>query len=115
MSQRHVGETCVQCGAAPAATMDHIFAREFFPVERRANLPKVPACSSCNSTKSRLEHYLTAVLPFGGLHQDALVTLERMVPPRLEKNVKLKNDLSAGHRKEKNRRKRCKFPATALP
>jgi 5-methylcytosine-specific restriction endonuclease McrA len=54
MSKRHVGKTCVYCGTAPAATMDHIFAREFFPVEQRANLPKVPACRSCNGTKREI-------------------------------------------------------------
>ncbi len=115
MSKRYVGKTCVYCGTAPAATMDHIFAREFFPVEQRANLPKVPACSSCNGTKSWLEHYLTAVLPFGGLHQDALVTLEKMVPPRLEKNAKLKNALSAGHRQETIDQNGAMSPAMTIP
>jgi hypothetical protein len=115
MTKRHVGKICVYCGTAPAATMDHVFAREFFPVERRANLPKVPACRSCNGTKSRLEHYLTAVLPFGGMHQDALVALDQMVPPRLKKNAKLKNALSAGHRQEPINQNGAMVPAMTIP
>ena len=59
MGKGFKGKTCVYCAAAPAATMDHVFAREFFLVDRRANLPKVPACQACNSAKSGLEHYLT--------------------------------------------------------
>jgi 5-methylcytosine-specific restriction endonuclease McrA len=61
MGRGFKGKTCVYCAAAPAATMDHVFAREFFLVDRRANLPKVPACQACNGAKSDLEHYLTAV------------------------------------------------------
>jgi hypothetical protein len=76
--------------------MDHVFAREFFLVERRANLPKVPACVACNGAKSQLEHYLTAVLPFGGQHADGLVHLTEMVPGRLARNQKLARGLSAG-------------------
>jgi hypothetical protein len=115
MSKQHVGKTCVYCGVAPAATMDHVFAREFFPIERRANLPKVPACAACNSVKSRLEHYLTAVLPFGGTHPDALVALGEMVPPRLERNAKLKDALSAGHRQESMMQNGIIVPAMTLP
>ena len=43
-----------------------MIAREFFLPERRAHRPQVPACNACNNTKSLLEHYLMAVLPFGG-------------------------------------------------
>ena len=43
MGKSFKGKTCVYCATAPAATMDHVFAREFFLADRRANLPKVPA------------------------------------------------------------------------
>jgi hypothetical protein len=81
---------------APAATMDHVFAREFFLPDRRANLPKVPACAACNGAKSQLEHYLTAVLPFGGQHADGWAHLSGIVPRRLARNQKLARQLSAG-------------------
>jgi hypothetical protein len=96
MGKGFKGKTCVYCAAAPAATMDHVFAREFFLVDRRANLPKVPACAACNGAKSQLEHYLTAVLPFGGQHADAAAHLSGMVPGRLARNRKLASGLSAG-------------------
>ena len=51
-----------------------MFAREFFLTDRRAQFPKLPACETCNNVKSKLEHYLTAVLPFGGRYTDELVT-----------------------------------------
>jgi hypothetical protein len=96
MGKGFKGKTCVYCATAPAATMDHVFAREFFLVDRRANLPKVPACTACNGAKSQLEHYLTAVMPFGGRHADGLTHLSGMVPGRLARNQKLARQLSAG-------------------
>jgi hypothetical protein len=70
-------------------------AVSFFTLANRANLPKAPACRSCNSAKADLEHYLTAVAPFGARHPDALTTLENMVQPRLAKNAKLRRQLAA--------------------
>jgi hypothetical protein len=32
MSKRHVGKICVYCGTPPA-TMDHVLAREFLPIQ----------------------------------------------------------------------------------
>src|ERR1700693_690251 len=97
MSKRFKGKTCVYCGAAPSTTTgDHVFAREFFINARRGNLPKVPACEACNHEKSKLEHYLTAVLPFGGRHTDSAQNLSTLVEPRLAKNAKLHSALSAG-------------------
>jgi hypothetical protein len=96
MGKGSKGKTCVYCASAPASTMDHVFAREFFVVDRRANLPKVPACAACNGAKSQLEHYLTAVLPFGSQHADGLAHLSGMVPGRLARNQKLARRLSAG-------------------
>ena len=97
MSKRFKGKTCVYCGAEGASsTGDHVFAREFFPLSKRHNLPQVPACERCNRAKADLEHYLTALLPFGGKHDDALPMLQKMVPPRLAKNAKLHRALARG-------------------
>jgi len=63
----------------------------------RANLPKVPACRACNNAKSELEHYLTAMMPFGAQHMDAGAGLE-MIPPRLAKNGKLQRALAEAFR-----------------
>jgi hypothetical protein len=86
MSKRFKGLLCAYCSQRPAVTGDHLFAREFFLKTQRANLPQVPTCDRCNGEKSKLEHYLTAVLPFGGRHPDALTNLSQMVEPRLAKN-----------------------------
>ena len=95
MTKRFRGSDCVYCGA-PGGTADHIFARKFFPVEQRDNLPQVSACSSCNSDKAQLESYLLALLPFGGNHPSSSDLLTEMVPRRLEKNLKLHRTLSEG-------------------
>jgi hypothetical protein len=92
-SKKYKGKPCVYCAKAVSTTDDHVFAREFFLPEQKQNLPKVPACGNCNNHKSRLEHYLTAILPFGGRHGDAARNLE-MVPRRLEKNRRLHQELA---------------------
>jgi hypothetical protein len=95
-SKRFKDETCVYCATPGAATTaDHVFARQFFPLDKRDGLPKAPACEACNRAKSALEHYLTTVLPFAGRHADALRTLSEMVPARLAANRKLSADLDA--------------------
>lgn len=81
------------CGTATAATADHVFARQFFLIEHRDQLPKVPACSDCNNRKSQLEHYLATILPFGGRHRHSRRMLDEMVPPRLARNRKLHADI----------------------
>jgi len=95
-AKRFRGKLCVYCCDRPATTADHIFAREFFVLGTRGNLPQVPACQECNNDKSKLEHYLTAVLPFGGCHADAHENLVNLVPGRLAKNLRLHRELSAG-------------------
>jgi len=97
MSKQFKGKPCVYCaGANIAETGDHVFAREFFLPPQRANLPKVPACNRCNGDKSNLEHYLTALLPFGGRQADASTNLTTMVPKRLESNRRLHRGLTRG-------------------
>jgi hypothetical protein len=92
--KKFASELCVYCNSKPSAAPDHVFAREFFLVGQRANLPQVPACVDRNNTKSRLEHHLTASLPFGGRHPDALTNLETMGPKRLAKNARLQRELA---------------------
>jgi len=94
MSKKFEGKICVYClENLSTKTGDHVFAREFFLEKERNNLPKVPACKKCNDEKSKLEHYLVTILPFGARHNDSLVNLETKVPPRLKKNVKLHHEL----------------------
>lgn len=95
-------------------TADHIFAREFVPVERRAGLPIVPACERCNNDKSKLEHYLATVLGFGGMHPDAGATLAE-IERRLAKNAKLHRELSAGQEISWEPRGGLLLPAMRLP
>jgi hypothetical protein len=95
MGKRYKGVACVYCLDRPAADGDHVISRQFFPKDKRANLPKVPACKECNNEKSKLEHYLTAVMPFGAQHGDAGVAIE-MTAPRLAKNRKLHAELEEG-------------------
>jgi hypothetical protein len=90
------GRTCVYCSTPAASnTGDHVIARKFFLIPHRDGIPIVPACGRCNGEKSRLEHYLTAVLPFGGRHQDANANLQ-MVGPRLAGNRRLAAELAQG-------------------
>lgn len=97
MSKKFKNKPCVYCLKNPSTrTGDHVFAREFFMEDRRDDLPKVPACEACNNEKSQLEHYLTAVLPFGGRHPDATANLQDMVPGRLAKNQRLHRELAEG-------------------
>ncbi len=97
MSKKYKGKTCVYCSKPNSSqTADHVIARNFFLINKRRDLPQVPACKSCNAEKSKLEHYLTAVLPFGGQHEDASQNLNSMVKPRISKNEKLAKALYQG-------------------
>lgn len=94
-SKRYKNKPCVYCASQQSVTGDHVFAREFFLLNHRGNLPQVPTCESCNNSKSELEHYLTAILPFGGRHRDSLETLTSLVPKRLAKNERLRRNLAS--------------------
>lgn len=103
MSKKYKNEVCAYCGITPVNgdhTSDHVFSREFFLVNRRDNLPQVPACRRCNKEKSDLEHYLTTVLPFGGHHVDSKSNLSQMVPKRLKGNLKLSREIAKEKRKD---------------
>lgn len=98
-SKKYRNKTCVYCGdAASAQTADHVVAREFFAIDARANLPKVPACGDCNNRKSQLEHYVLSVLPMGGVHPGAAEATVNQVGPRLAKNAALQRALFVGQR-----------------
>lgn len=110
------GKTCVYCGAANASqTGDHVFAREFFPRDLRANLPKVPACQQCNREKSVLEHYLTTVLPFASQHPEASKLFVGRTPDRLSRNVKLHHALAAGRGRIMLRERGVISPRMTIP
>jgi hypothetical protein len=96
MSKKLRGKPCAYCVVRTATTDDHVFSREFFLVEDRNNLPKAPACAKCNGEKSKLEHYLTTVLPFGARHAQAMDNMQVNVPGRLAKNQKLHRQLQNG-------------------
>lgn len=96
MSKKFKSATCVYCADRKSESRDHIFARQFFLESQRHNLPQVPACKLCNQAKSDLEHYLTAVLPFGGRHSGAKDNLSNMVPKRLANNAALRRRLESG-------------------
>jgi hypothetical protein len=94
-SKRFRNKLCAYCGVEPSTTGDHVVARAFFLEIRRGNLPQVPACAKCNSTKSSLEHYLATVLPFGGRNPDAIQVLNTSVEGRLKSNQALSREISA--------------------
>jgi len=60
-------------------------------------LPKVPSCSECNNTKSKIELYLLSVLPFGATHANAQKALSIDVRKRLSKNWKLHRKIADEH------------------
>lgn len=95
MSKRFRSGPCAYCDA-PAVTADHIFARGFFPVEARGDLPKVGACARCNNMKAQIEHYLLSVMPFGGNHPNSPALLTEFVPGRLARNQRLHRELAEG-------------------
>jgi hypothetical protein len=97
---RFSGKVCIYCLEEPSTpTGDHVFARKFFLANRRDNLPKVPACLNCNGKKSALELYLSAVLPLGAHHKDAIPNAEA-AEGRILKNAKLHRELMAGTTRE---------------
>jgi hypothetical protein len=97
MSKKYKGKTCAYCATSGASeTSDHVLAREFVPVRYRSQIPQVPACEACNKEKADLEHYLSAVLLFGGRHADAHTNLTTDGPKRLAKNRKLHRELAGG-------------------
>ncbi len=114
-SKKYIGKTCVYCARALSATGDHVFARSLFPEEQRGNLPKVPACRACNEAKAELEHYLAALLPFGGRQPGSAEHLQATVPGMLAKNAALLRELRDGQEKVWTREATGLVQTTALP
>lgn len=96
-SKRARNKIGVYCRSAPATTIDHVFARTFFPVAQRDRLPSVPSYQECNKEKSVLEHYLAPVLPFGARHSSGQAILTEMVPRHLANNQRVARELAAGY------------------
>ena len=96
MGKGYKGKLCVYCLEAKSADGDHVLSRQFVLPEHRVNLPKVPACTRCNNEKSKLEHYLTTIMPFGGQHEGAGRNLAEQVPGRLDNNGRLRRELVEG-------------------
>ncbi|MEO9524958.1 MULTISPECIES: hypothetical protein [Pseudomonadota] len=95
-SKKFKGKLCVYCRSNQSTTADHVFPRELFQIEQRDQLPKVPSCADCNNEKSKLEHYLLAVLPFGATHSNSEKALSVDTAKRLEKNQRLHKELKRG-------------------
>lgn len=92
--KKYIGKPCAYCGKdGISETRDHVVAKEFFLEEDRANLPFAPACGKCNGEKSRLEHYVLSVLPFGNRHFEARRYAEKNIGRRLQKNQRLRDGL----------------------
>lgn len=89
MSKKYKGKICVYCRKNMSTTADHVFPREMFQLDQRSALPKVPSCTACNNEKSKLEHYLLSVLPFGATHSNSEKALSVDTAKRLSKNLKL--------------------------
>ena len=92
-SKRFKEKLCAYCSEKPSVTGDHIFAREFFLGSARGNLPKAPISRECNNEKSKLEHYLTAVLPLPVGMPTPWRILHRWFHVRLQNNAKLHRQL----------------------
>ncbi|PKH86995.1 HNH endonuclease [Colwellia sp. Bg11-28] len=92
-SKKFRNKICVYCRKNNSTTADHVFPRKLFQTHERDNLPKVPSCTECNNAKSKLEHYITATLPFGATHDNAKTALSVDVSKRLSKNQKLHREL----------------------
>ena len=95
-TQQYKNKLCVYCRDAKSTTADHVFPRGIFQRHQLDSLPKVPSCKLCNNDKSKLEHYLLSVLPFGATHAHAKNALSVDVSKRLEKNKKLHRKISEG-------------------
>lgn len=102
MPRGFTGQKCAYCETGVSGRQgDHVWARNFIPVEFRAHLPKVPCCEECNGLKAKLEAYLTSVLPFGSRTEYGQSELKR-AEYRLLKNNRLKRSLQEGFTSRSN-------------
>jgi hypothetical protein len=97
-SKKYSDKPCSYCdGQARSGTADHVVAGEFFLVNDRNNLPKVPPCKKCNGLKSKLETYALTVLPLASRHCDSRIYSEQNIERRLKKNNAVRRQLSLKH------------------
>jgi hypothetical protein len=90
MSKKYKGSLCVYCGINPSDSADHIISKSIFYDPKKVDIPQVPACSDCNNKKAKIEHTLSAVLPFGGRHLLAKEHLRQSkIRRRLARNIPL--------------------------
>lgn len=115
MSKKYKGKRCVYCGVQESTTADHVVCREFFPAEQRDGLPQAPACSDCNTHKSKLEHYLTSLLPFGARDETGSRMLRTKVGRRLDKNERLRRSLQKGMRPVNVAQDGVERPTSSVP
>ena len=89
---------CIYCNKDKATTEDHIIARQFFPndFEYRNNLPKVPACSKCNTEKQKVEDGPAVLLQFAHASEGSKLVLHDRVPRTLDKNKRLHKSMKKG-------------------
>ena len=93
-SKKYRGKVCAYCGAVDQpTTAEHVLARSLFLPEDRSNLPKIPACSRCNSAKSKLETYAAAALLAGSQHFEAVRVRREFVSRSLAKNQAVAREL----------------------
>jgi hypothetical protein len=73
-----------------------VIARAFLRDGAHEELPQVPSCQPCNTDKSRLELELSAVLPFGGVYDEATALFNENVPRRLARNARQTKTIAVG-------------------
>jgi hypothetical protein len=56
------GKPCAYCTTAIANSVEHVFARQFFPPGDHEDLPKAPACIKCNGENSKLDWFFQGVM-----------------------------------------------------
>lgn len=116
MSKLYKSKTCAYCGKLGVSqTGDHVVARALVAEALRGEIPIVPACLACNGKKAELEHYAATVIPFGGRHEGASVSLERDLPRRLAKNQRLRRELASGQLRVWSEESGLLVPSLTIP
>ncbi len=115
-SKKFKGKTCAYCCRERASeAKEHVIAREFVLTRYRDNLPAVPTCKVCNATKSALETYALAVLPFGSMLPHGEEYIQANMERRLAKHPKLRRELSRGASREWIRQNGLMVPVLTVP
>lgn len=92
MSKKYIGKPCAYCGGM-STTADHVFPRKFFSREV-SDLPKVPACKTCNGKKSGLERDAIALFSLVGRHPDSIKNFNDNALRRLAKTPELRRSMA---------------------